>query len=335
MRRYILRRVTFTVILLFGISVLTFFLARVLPGDPGRMIAGQRASDEAVENIREFYGLNGNIFEQYIHYMGNLLQGDLGVSIVSQRAVADDLGRLLPATLELVLASLIIGAIIGIAVGLISAIRRGKATDVGSRLFASGCLSVPDFWLGILAQIVFFSMLGILPFGDRLSLGVTPPPSVTGLYTVDALIAGQFGVFIDALAHLVMPAAILMLPLVGFLIRYVRMAMLNVLSQDFIRTARAKGLSPSRIYVHHALRNAMIPALTITGLSLAFMMSGAVLVEYVFAWPGIGRFTAEAIASSDYNAIMAVTILAASAYTMVNLIIDLLYTKLDPRIRLT
>lgn len=335
MTRYILRRIAFTIILLFGISVLTFFLARVLPGDPGRMIAGQRASAEAVEQIREHYGLNGDLLDQYIHYMNSLMQGDLGVSLLSQRTIAEDLGRLLPATVELVLASLIMGAILGTAIGLVSAVYRGKATDVGSRLFATGCLSVPDFWIAILAQIVFFSMLAILPFGDRLSLGVEPPPTVTTLYTVDALIAGQFGVFRDALAHLIMPAAVLMLPLMGFLIRYVRMTMLTVLSQDFMRTARAKGLSRRRIYLRHALRNALIPAVTITGLSLAFMMSGAVLVEYVFAWPGIGRFTAEAIAGSDYNAIMAVTLLAAGAYTIINLLIDLLYTKLDPRVRLS
>ena len=334
MARFLIRRLGFTVLLLFGITVITFTLARVMPGDPARLLAGPRASAESVEQIRRVHGLDQPIWTQFANYTSRLWHGDLGTSLVTRRPVADDIARFFPATLELVLAAALLGLILGVSIGVVTAVRRGTGIDVGGRMFAIFGLSVPDFWLAVLAQLIFFSALSILPFGGRLDIGVIPPPHVTGLYTVDSLLAGRLDLFAQAIEHLILPAAVLMLPMMGLLIRVVRASTLEVLTQDHIRTARAKGLKPVRLYIHHALRNALLPAVTVFGLELGFLMSGAVLVELVFAWPGLGRYTAEAISSTDYNAIMGVTIVVSAVYVLINLVVDVLYTRLDPRVRL-
>lgn len=334
MARFLLRRAWFTVLLLAGITVLTFTLARVMPGDPARLMAGPRASAESVEQVRRLNGLDQPVWVQFGDYVERLAEGDLGRSLVTRRPVSEDIARFLPATLELVITAALLGAVLGVVIGAVTAVRRGSGIDVGGRMAAIFGLSVPDFWLAILAQLVFFSAFSILPFGGRLDIGVTPPPGVTGLYTVDALIAGRFDLFVQAVEHLILPASVLMLPMMGILIRVVRASMLEVLNQDHVRTARAKGLGPVRLYLHHALRNALLPAVTVFGLELGFLMSGAVLVELVFAWPGLGRYTANAISNTDFNAIMGVTLVVATAYVLINFVVDLIYTRLDPRVRL-
>ncbi len=334
MAAYLIRRLAFVILVLLGVTVLTFFLARVVPSDPARLLAGPRASSEAVEEIRAERGLDRPLWEQYSSYMSALARGDLGTSLVTRRTVTRDLATFVPATLELILCSLIVGSVLGLVIGVVAAIRRGRASDVGGRLVAIGGLSLPNFWVALLLQFAFFSSLGILPFGGRLDTGVLPPPTVTGLYTIDSLLAGRIDLFVQAVSHLILPVTALALAEMGLVARVVRTSMLDVLGQDYIRSARAKGLSPWRIYRRHALRNALLPVATIIGLEFGLLLSGTVLVESIFAWPGLGRYMAEAISSSDYNAIMGVTIVVTVGYVLVNLIVDLAYAYLDPRVRL-
>jgi peptide/nickel transport system permease protein len=223
----------------------------------------------------------------------------------------------------------------GLALGVFSAIRPGSAVDIGGRFIAIGGLSIPNFWIALLLQFLFFSILGMLPFGGRLDTGVAPPTTFTGLYTVDSLLTGRLDLFVQAVTHLILPVIALGLAEMGLVARIVRASMLEVLGQDYIRSARAKGLTSWRIYRRHALRNAMLPVVTIIGLEFGLLLSGTVLVESIFAWPGLGRFMAEAITSSDYNAIMGVTIVVTLGYVLINLVVDLAYAYLDPRVRLT
>lgn len=333
MGHYLLRRLGFVVFVLIGITVLTFLLQRVVPGNPARLIAGTRASERAVQQVRNQLGLDRPLWDQYGSYMSALLRGDLGQSVVTRNPVTSDLGSYVPATLELVLYALAIGSVAGIALGSLSAIR-GGAVDVGGQSLGTAALSVPIFWVAVVLQLVFFSRLGILPFGGRLDVGATPPPTVTGLYTVDSLLSGNFSLFAQALRHLILPATALAIPEVGLVAKTVRASMLEVLGRDFVRTARAKGLSPLRIYFRHTLRNALLPVVTVLGLDFGLLISGTVLIESIFSWPGLGQYTFHAIASSDYNAVMGVTIVVAVAYVLINLVVDILYVYLDPRVRL-
>lgn len=333
MGHYLLRRLGFVVLVLIGITVLTFLLQRVVPGNPARLIAGTRASERAVQQVRGQLGLDRPLWDQYGSYMSALLRGDLGQSVVTRNPVISDLGSYVPATLELVLYALVIGSVAGIALGSLSAIR-GGAVDVGGQSLGTAALSVPIFWVAVVFQLVFFSRLGILPFGGRLDVGATPPPTVTGLYTVDSLLAGNFTLFAQALRHLILPATALAIPEAGLVAKTVRASMLEVLGRDFVRTARAKGLSPLRIYFRHTLRNAVLPVVTVLGLDFGLLISGTVLIESIFSWPGLGQYTFHAIASSDYNAVMGVTIVVAVAYVLINLVVDILYVYLDPRVRL-
>ncbi len=335
MRRYLVRRLLSTLFILAGILALTFFLSRVLPGDPARLLAGPRASAEVVERVRQINGLDLPVHQQFINYAARLFEGDLGTSIVTRRPVLADILQYFPATLELVLATFLISSTLGVAIGMVTAVKAGQPTDYVGRAVAIAGLSVPDFWVGILAQLIFFATLSVLPFGGRLPTGMSGPEFITGLYTIDALLAGDWGLFKQSAWHLVLPASVLSLASTGLLVRIVRASALEVLNQDYVRMARAKGISPWRLYSRHVLSNALLPVVTFMGLLLGLLLSGAVLVELIFAWPGIGRYTATAISSSDYNAIMGVTVVVATAYVLINLVVDLLYARLDPRVQLT
>jgi peptide/nickel transport system permease protein len=315
-----------------GISLITFGLARLVPSDPAGLIAGPRAGPEAVAVVRHDYGLDRPLAEQYLRYMGSLLTGDLGRSFSTRRPVADDLRAFLPATVELTLASLAIALVMGLPIGIIAAIRRNSGVDYVGRGFATLGLSLPPFWIGLLAQLVFYSGLTLLPVGGRLSDNTVAPAAITGLYTLDSLLTGHAAAFGDALRHLVLPAIVLSFSSTAVFVRLTRTALLEVLSQEYIRTAHAKGLAERVVVVRHALRNALLPVLTIGGLQLGLLLSGALLVESIFSWPGIGRYTAQAIVSSDYNGIMGVTIVLAVVYLLINTVVDVLYAWLDPRI---
>jgi peptide/nickel transport system permease protein len=270
---------------------------------------------------------------QYWHYLGDLVHGNLGMSFVTHRSVVADMRDFFPATLELALGALILGSLIGLLIGVAAAMARGSAIDFAGRLFAIAGLSMPAFWLAMLFQLIFYVQLGWLPFGGRLDTGATPPPDLTGLYTIDSLVTGHFGTFVDAVRHLVLPVTTLALAEIGLMARVTRASMLEVLGEDYVRTARSKGLRERRILFRHALRNALLPSVTVLGLELGLLAGGVFLVETIFAWPGLGRYAYDAIRATDYNATLGVTLVVAMAYVVVNLLVDLAYLYLDPRIK--
>ena len=335
MGRLIVRRLVFMAFVLWGVTLITFFLSRVAPGDPARLIAGPHANAAAVENVRHLYGLDRPLAVQYARYMIDLAHGRLGTSFVTRQPVASDLRTYLPATIELSVAALVLGSLLGVGVGVVASVRRGSAVDTGSRLFAMIGLSMPAFWLALLFQLIFYSKLRWLPFGGRLSTGATPPPHITGLYTLDSLLTGHLSTFRDAFSHLMLPAITLALAEIGLMTRIVRTSMLEVLGEEYVQTARAKGASSRRVLTRHVLRNALLPAVTILGLEFGLLAGGVFLVETIFAWPGIGRYAYDAIRDSDYNATMGVTLVVAFIYVAINLAVDVVYLYLDPRIRYT
>lgn len=330
--RLIVRRLFFLVFVLFGLSLITFGLSHIVPGDPARLMAGPRASKSAVAKIRDKYGLNDPWPQQYISYVGGIFRGDLGMSFTTRRPVAEDLKRYLPATAELGIVAFILATIVGVPLGVISSVNRDKLPDHVARFISISGLALPVFWLAIMAQFIFFGKLGWLPDGARIPIGTDPPPQVTGLYTVDSLLSGNWELFRLSLTHLIMPAIVLAYGSLAVITRMVRGGMLEVLNQDYIRTARAKGIAPNTVIFGHALKNALLPTVTSLGLQVGLLLSGAFLVEIVFSWPGIGRYAVEAIQRLDYNATMATTLVIALIFVLMNLVVDILYLFLDPRI---
>lgn len=330
--RLIVRRLFFLVLVLIGLSLITFTLSRLVPADPARTMLGPRASKSAVEKVRAQYGLDQSPPRQYLTYVEGVLHLDFGVSFSSRRPVREDLGNYLPATIELGLYAFIISAIIGVPLGVASAVKRDTFVDHISRFVSISGLALPVFWLALMTQFLFYGKLGWLPDGERLPLGVDPPRTITHLYAIDALITGNFHVFKIAVEHLIMPVLVLAYGSLAVVTRMVRGGMLEVLNQDYIRTARAKGLGSRSVVLAHALKNALLPATTSLGLQVGLLFSGAFLVEIVFSWPGIGRYTVQAVEKIDYNAIMATTLIVAFIFVLVNLLVDILYLFLDPRI---
>ena len=330
--RLIVRRLFFLVFVLFGLSLITFGLSHIVPGAPARLMAGPRASKSAVAKIREKYGLDDPVPVQYVNYVQGIFRGDLGTSFTTRRPVLDDLKRYLPATIELGLVAFTLSTLIGIPLGVLSSVKRDKLPDHVARFISISGLALPVFWLAIMAQFIFFGKLGWLPDGARIPIGTDPPPNMTGLYTIDSLLAGDWGLFKLSLTHLILPATVLAYGSLAVITRMVRGGMLEVLNQDYIRTARAKGITPNGVIYGHALKNAMLPTVTSLGLQIGLLLSGAFLVEIVFSWPGIGRYAVEAIQRLDYNATMATTLIIALIFVLMNLVVDILYLFLDPRI---
>lgn len=321
------------VLVLFGMSVITFSVSHIVPADPIRTIAGQRATKETIDLYRKKYGMDKPLPVQYVIYIKNLLQGDLGESIISRRKVLDDIKDYFPATFELVGFSMFLALLIGIPLGVRSARKRGRLTDHFFRLFAILGVSMPIFWLGLVNQLFFYGKLEILPVDGRLDTFLIAPPQVTGLYLIDSLIAGDMEVFWDAFQHLLLPGITMAFGILAVITRMTRTSMLECLNQDYIRTARSKGLKNYRITYIHALKNAAPPILTVVGLQTGFLLAGDFLAETIFNWPGIGRYGVTAITNMDFPAIMGVTLLISLIYVLVNLIVDILYTMFDPRIR--
>jgi len=331
----ILRRLVLAAFVVWGVTLITFFLSHVVPGDPARLIAGPRASPAAIANVRAEFGLQKPLPQQYLTYMSDLGHGNLGISFVSHRAVSQDLVSDFPATLELTLYALVFGSLLAVLAALLSVRRRGSATETGVQLLSVTTLSVPAFWAALILQLIVAVNLGWLPLTGRLSTGVAAPPHLTGLYTVDALLTGQLGTFADALQHLVLPAFALGLAVFGLMARIMRASLLEVIGEDYVRTAEAKGLSETRVLLRHVLRNAMLPGVTVLGLQFGLLAGGIFVVEYIFAWPGIGAYAFNAFQASDYNGVMGVTLLVGVLYVLANLAVDLTYLYLDPRIRYT
>jgi len=320
-------------LVLLGVSVLTFFIAHVVPADPVLAALGEHAREDQIQAYRRAYGLDRPVGLQYVIYLRRLAVGDLGVSIRTRRPVADDLREFLPATVELGGTAWVVALLLGIPAGILSAVYKDRIFDHLSRIGALIGASMPVFWLGLLLLGTFYYRLRWLPGPGRLDVSLIAPPSRTGLLLVDSLLAGDRAAMGNALRHLALPALTLGLFSTAVIARMTRSAMLEVLYQDYIRTARAKGLARARVILRHALRNASIPTLTVVGISFGNLLSGAVLTETIFAWPGLGRYATASAISLDFPAVMGVTLVAAVIYTTVNLLIDLLYARLDPRVR--
>lgn len=332
MIRFLLRRLIGLLLVLLGVSAITFALTLVVPVDPAATALGPNAREAQIEAYRKQVGLDRPPLERYTRYLGRLLQGDLGVSIRTRRPVAADLGDYLPATLELALAAMLVATLLGVSLGMVAAVQRNSWLDGLARTFALVGGSLPIFFLGLLLLAVFYRELRWLPGTGRLDATLNPPPTITGMYTVDSLLAGELSTFQNALAHLLLPALTLGYFSAAVMLRMTRSSLLEVLGQDFIRTARAKGLRDRVVLLRHAVKNALGPVLTTAGLTFGSLLSGAVLTETIFAWPGLGRYATASATSLDFPAVMGVTLVAAIVYPLINTLVDLGYVALDPRI---
>ena len=332
---FLIRRLALLLLVLLGLSGLTFALSHLVPTDPARAALGFDAAPDMVQQYRREMGLDRPLPVQYALYLRNLLRGDLGVSIMTRRSVVEDLGKFLPPTVELTLVSLLLSVTVGGALGVLAAVRRGGPIDVLATAGPVAQLSVPVFVMGLLLLLVFYRWLGWLPYGGRLGSSMVPPPTITGLYTVDSLLRLDFRTFRDAVAHLILPAVALSNLTLAEMTRITRSAVLDVLGQDYVRTARSKGLAERAVIWRHVMKNAAIPVVTVMGLRVGFLMGGAVITETIFAWPGIGRYAWEGARNVDLNVVMGVTLVLALAYTLINLLVDVLYSVLDPRVRLS
>jgi peptide/nickel transport system permease protein len=330
---YFIRRLPSLLLVVFGMSVVMFVISRTIPADPALAVAGQYATTEMVENIRREMSLDKPYVAQYLIYMKSLLRGDLGKSILSGRPVLDDMMDYLPATIEMFKASIIFSVLVGVPLGVISAVKPGKMGDNVSRIVSLMGICAPVFWLGLMLQLLFYKKIGILPFGGRLDMSLSPPATVTGLYMIDSLLEGNFTIFFNSLKHLILPAITMSNITLALTTRMTRSSLLDVLKEDYIRTARAKGLSETVVVYVHALRNAAIPVTTVVGLRVGTLLGGAVLTETIFAWPGIGRYAFKAIEVMDFPVLMGFAIVVVFLYAFINLALDVIYMILDPRMR--
>lgn len=330
---YILKRLAWMVFVLFGVMTVVFFISRVIPADPVAAMLGGQAPPELIEQVKAKWDLDKPLYDQYFIYLWRLLQGDLGVSISTGKPVAEDLLQFFPATFELATAATILSIFFGVALGIISAVKRGRTVDHFSRLSALLGISMPVFWLGLLMLLLFYYLLGWLPGAGQLPYYMPRPPRVTGLITLDSLIAGRFDAFQSALKHLVMPAVVLSFFGIAAISRITRSSMLDVLREEYINTARAKGLREVGVVMKHALKNAMLPVSTISGITYGRLLEGSVITETIFAWPGLGRYATNAFLALDFPAVVGSTMLIALLYALTNLVVDLSYAYLNPKIR--
>jgi len=329
----LLRRLVGIVAVMAGVSVITFAISHLVPADPVAAALGDHATDAQIAAFRAEYGLDKPVVDQYFIYVNGLLRGDLGKSIRTRRPVAADLRDFFPATLELSLAALLVSVLVGIPAGAWSAIARNRLPDHFVRVFSLTGGSLPIFWLGLILIGFFYGRLGWLPGGGRIDRVIEPPLSITGLYVLDSLLTSNIPALQSSLQHLILPAFTLGYFSTAVIARMMRSSMLEVMRQDYMLTARAKGLRLNAAVIKHGLRNALIPTLTIIGVTFGSLLSGAVLTETIFSWPGLGRYATASAISLDFPAVMGVTLLAAVIYPVANLLVDLGYHWLDPRIQ--
>jgi peptide/nickel transport system permease protein len=332
MARYILRRLLLALPALFGLVILTFVLTRVIPGDPAATLAGDSATPEQIADIRARYGLDRPIWEQAVVHVKQVLTGDLGSSIFSGRPVIEEIGFRLPATLELTFFALFLATIIGIPLGVVAALNHNGPIDQLVRLLSVGGLAIASFWLALMLQLVFAMEWGLLPLRGRVEVELGMPPLRTGLLLVDSLLAGRPDQFRDALAHLILPAVTLCLPGLASIARFTRSGMLEMLQKDFVLYARAAGYGRFRLYAIFVLRNAVTMTVTQIGLLFGALISGAVAVEAIYDWPGLGTYAVQAILSADYKALLAVTLVVGVVYAVVNVLVDVVQALVDPRV---
>jgi len=331
---FLARRLGFLVFVIFGVSVITFTVSHIIPANPAALVAGKSATPADIARIRHQYNLDQPLLVQYVTYMTNLLHGDFGQSSYSRRAVLSDVIDYFPATIELTFYALILCIALGVPLGVYSGLRRGSWVDHLTRILSVAGTAMPLFWLGLLFQLLFYGRLGWFPESGRLDTFQSAPRHITGMYTVDSLITLNFQALGNSLKHVVMPALCLAFASLSLVTRVTRSSMVDVITQDYIRTARAKGVPKTTVVMRHALRNALIPTTTLLGLQVGNLLSGAFLTETVFSWPGIGYYSVNTIQNYDYQAIMSITVILSVVYTLVNLVVDILYTKLDPRLQL-
>jgi dipeptide transport system permease protein len=333
MPQLLLRRILLVIPTFIGIVALTFFLIRLAPGDPILLIAGEHGvSAERYAELQKQFGFDQPLFIQFADYLSQVLNGDLGLSVVTQTPVLDEFGKLFPATLELALIAMIVAIAIAIPAGVLAAVKRNTLIDHSITAISLVGYSMPIFWWALLLILLFSVNLGILPVAGRLSF-IYDIESVTGFMLIDTLLANDKEAFIDALHHLTLPAIVLATIPLAVIMRMTRSSMLEVLKQDYIRTARAKGLSEFSVIFKHALRNALIPVITVIGLQTSILMTGAILTETIFSWPGIGKWLLEAVYRRDYPVVQGGVLLIASLVILVNMVVDLLYVLINPALR--
>ncbi len=333
MGKFILRRLLILIPILFGLTVLIFLFIRMLPGDPASAILGERATAGDIERVRAALGLDRPLFEQYLEYLRGLLTLDLGSSFITGRDVADDFLQRFPATIELTVAAMLFALTLGIPLGMITAKRRGTWVDSLGTVVALIGISIPIFFLGLMLKYMFAIQWPILPDSGRIDLIEYFIPRVTNFMTIDTLIAGQPGGFVDSLRHLILPAIALGTIPLAIIMRITRASVVDVLNEDYVRTAKAKGLPSGTVDNRHVLRNAMLPVVTVIGLQTGLLLGGAILTETIFGWGGVGTWIYDAVRSNDYQVIQSGVLLLALIFVFVNLIVDVSYAFLNPRIR--
>ncbi len=332
--RYVLGRLLAVVVLLIAMSAITFTLTKLVPGDPAQLVAGQNAPREQVARIHQEMGLDDPLPVQYWRYLERLAHLDLGQSFQSGRPVLDDLRRFAPSTLELVIVAVAIIFVVGVALGTLSAYHAGSVYDRSSSIVASATAGAPVFWVALLAQLVLFYWLGLFPSGGELPVNSTPPPDRTGFLLVDSVLAGQWPMLGTAITHLVLPVLALVIVNLGIIVRVTRQSVLAEMSKPYALVARAKGLPRWQVTLRHLVPNALNPVISLIGIQFGYAIVGAVLVESIYSWPGLGNYAYNAITSLDYPAIMGVTLFVAFAFTIVNLLVDIVQAWLDPRVGL-
>ena len=318
--------------MLLGVSIVVFFMVRAIPGDPAQIILGQQATQENVQQLRAHMGLDKPVFVQYGLFLRDAITGDLGNSIATGRPVTTELLARFPATLELTAFAMLVAVLVGVPVGVVSAVKQYSVLDKITSVLALAGVSLPFFWLAMILIVIFGVKLQLLPFPGRLSSGVSIS-AFTGLVLVDSLLTGNFAAFWDGLKHLIMPALALGTIPMAVVMRMTWSSMLEVMNEDYVRTARAKGVVPWRVVSKHALRNALLPTVTVIGLQVGLLMGGAIVTETIFSWPGVGQIAYESVNRRDYAMIQGVVLYGALLFVLVNLIIDVLYAVLDPRVR--
>jgi peptide/nickel transport system permease protein len=334
-QRLIAQRLVLMIPLMIGMTLIAFLVSHALPADPVAANLGQHSMEDPaiVAAFRAQWGLDKPLPEQYLTYLRNLLQGNFGMSIRTHMPVSDDLGRYLPASAELAIMATVVGTFLGIPFGVISAVRRNQLTDHVVRAISLLGVSSPVFWLGLISLYVFYFRLGWLPGPGRLDVGMPEPTHLTGMYTVDSLLTGNLPALVSSVRHLILPGLVLASVYLGLVTRITRSSMLEVLSADYVRTARGKGLRQRSVIYRHALNNALIPTITVLGLAFGDVLAGTVLTETIFSWPGIGRYAYQSAVTLDFPAIMGVSLVIAAVFILVNLATDLAYVFLDPRLR--
>jgi peptide/nickel transport system permease protein len=329
---FLIRRLLLAIPALLGLMVLTFVLVRVVPADPATTLAGETASPQQIAEIRHKYGFDRPLYEQFGIYVGQVVSGDLGNSVFSNRPVTDDVRRTLPATLELIFASLALATLIGIPLGTLAAVRHNGLLDHVVRLVTVGGLAVASFWFAIMLQLLFSMELEWLPLRGRIGVNIGAPPNVTGFFLIDSLLAGRWDQFVSSVRHIALPAITLAVPALATIARFARVGVLDTMQRDFVQYETAIGYPRRRIVWIYVLRNSVIAAVTQVGLLFGALVSSAVAVEAIFDWPGLGSYAVQAILSSDYKAVLAVTLVVGVIYAVVNILVDLVHGLLDPRV---